>query len=91
MTEAVVLLMQEDFFITLHDVLAGMPEATELNRVLDAHVPDFFITLHDVLAGMPEATELNRVLDAHVPAMKFKFRGISIDFLCSIDLRIILM
>ncbi|KAH9301129.1 hypothetical protein KI387_012712, partial [Taxus chinensis] len=30
---------EEDFFIILHDVLAGMPEVTELNRVPDAHVP----------------------------------------------------
>ncbi|GLJ30501.1 hypothetical protein SUGI_0603650 [Cryptomeria japonica] len=30
---------EEDFFIILHDVLAGMPEVTQLNRVPDAHVP----------------------------------------------------
>lgn len=28
-----------DFFILLHDMLAEMPEVTELNRVPDAHVP----------------------------------------------------
>lgn len=30
---------EEDFFILLHDMLAEMPEVTELNRVPDAHVP----------------------------------------------------
>ncbi|GLJ54885.1 hypothetical protein SUGI_1178550 [Cryptomeria japonica] len=30
---------EEDFFIILHDVLASMPKVTELNHVLDAHVP----------------------------------------------------
>eukprot|EP00252_Welwitschia_mirabilis_P024646 TRINITY_DN7372_c0_g1_i3.p1 TRINITY_DN7372_c0_g1~~TRINITY_DN7372_c0_g1_i3.p1 ORF type:complete len:568 (-),score=93.96 TRINITY_DN7372_c0_g1_i3:433-2136(-) len=30
---------EEDFFIVLHDMLAEMPEVTELNRVPDAYVP----------------------------------------------------
>lgn len=31
--------MQEDFFIELHNLLAEMPEVTELHPVPDAHVP----------------------------------------------------
>lgn len=32
-------LHQEDFFYTLHDILASMEEVTELHPVPDAHVP----------------------------------------------------
>lgn len=31
--------MQEDFFTELHNMLAEMPEVTELHPVPDAHVP----------------------------------------------------
>lgn len=33
------LLYQEDFFFILHNILAEMEEVTELQPVLDAHVP----------------------------------------------------
>ncbi|URE11318.1 Poly(A) polymerase predicted RNA binding domain [Musa troglodytarum] len=42
---------------------------------------DFFTELHCMLSEMPEVTELHPVPDAHVPVMKFKFSGVSIDFL----------
>lgn len=32
-------LLQEDFFIILHNILADMEEVTELQPVADAHVP----------------------------------------------------
>ncbi|KAK3156406.1 hypothetical protein QOZ80_2AG0106870 [Eleusine coracana subsp. coracana] len=51
---------------------------------------DFFVTLHGILAEKEEVTELQPVPDAHVPVLKFKFRGILIDFLyASLSLSVI--
>lgn len=35
----ILLFLQEDFFVTLHGMLAEMEEVTELQPVPDAHVP----------------------------------------------------
>jgi poly(A) polymerase len=37
---------EEDFFVTLHDILAQMVEVTELQPVPDAHVPVMKFKFH---------------------------------------------
>lgn len=41
-------ILQEDFFVTLHGILAGKEEVTELQPVPDAHVPVLKFKFHGI-------------------------------------------